>query len=157
MIIYHFTMPYSILFTIYMYRCVRLRACMQSVRVGVRVCMCVSVHMIFYFFFYFNSHTYIELGQKHNALQIDRTSLFPGLEQLWLSLGLSLLLVPPCGIVSCRPLGIPSSLLICPPLQLFLKPVCFLGATCNCNKKSASVRLYAVRSAIQMFEYNTIQ
>jgi len=49
------------------------------------------------------------------TLLIDETSLFPGLGQLWLSLGLSLLLVPTCGIVFCLPLAIPSSLLIYPP------------------------------------------
>src|SRR6218665_256186 len=42
----------------------------------------------------------------HFALWIDGTSLFPGLGQLWLSLGLSLLSVPPCGIIFCQPLPI---------------------------------------------------
>ena len=37
------------------------------------------------------------------------TPLFPGLGQLWLSLGLSLLLAPPCGIVFRQPLAIPFS------------------------------------------------
>src|SRR6218665_3194340 len=82
------------------------------------------------------------------VLWIDRMSLFPGLGQLWLSLGLSLLSVHPCGIVSCQPLA--SSLLICPPLQLFLKPVCFLGANrtekhfCKalcCEKRYINVRI----------------
>src|SRR6218665_1199154 len=44
-------------------------------------------------------------------------SLFPGLGQLWLSLGPSLLSVPPCEIVFCRSLAIRfSSLLNCLPL-----------------------------------------
>src|SRR6218665_259184 len=56
------------------------------------------------------------------ALWIDGTSLFPGPGQLWLSLGLSLLSVPPCGIVFHRPLAIPFSLLICISVDLGGQP-----------------------------------